>query len=504
MRKNLIKIVSIIVLALSLNSCYKDLGNYDYNWIDRVVVYGMGDKYSVMRGDSLKIAMEVYASKTTTEELTELGEGYSYAWIALTNSYLIPNPIADTISREKDLGKEISLNKGEYVLEFVVRDNINNLEWKYKSALSVTLSILEGWLFMEKDAQGYADLDILSRNTDGEYRMYNHMLSSTTLTKEQRGGARSVCFLNGQLNKGKGIWFLTDNITGYLDVETGHLFDKKQVMGNFMTEQTPDNYTIKKMIQLPLNNVFVFTDNNDMRFSTQAILLLSDELCYYRGEKFDISPVVGATFAFTASQFLCYDNTNKRFLLFRSNYNWTTLPNLPKGKELINMSSLGASMSETAYALLKDDAGMYEIVLNPNDGSVVSPMKLMGSGPNLMNAEFYAYHQSSYVLYYSHQSKLFVNRSGVETPVSLTTSEGKSINLEGEITCLFTRNFGNTHIYPHLIEYLNYLVVATKLPDGTGKVYFLTPEYGNAHKMTVTRETPTPNPIISIDYQTNF
>ncbi|MEG1607057.1 MAG: PKD-like family lipoprotein, partial [Mucinivorans sp.] len=319
MRKNLIKIVSIIVLALSLNSCYKDLGNYDYNWIDRVVVYGMGDKYSVMRGDSLKIAMEVYASKTTTEELTELGEGYSYAWIALTNSYLIPNPIADTISREKDLGKEISLNKGEYVLEFVVRDNINNLEWKYKSALSVTLSILEGWLFMEKDAQGYADLDILSRNTDGEYRMYNHMLSSTTLTKEQRGGARSVCFLNGQLNKGKGIWFLTDNITGYLDVETGHLFDKKQVIGNFMTEQTPDNYTIKKMIQLPLNNVFVFTDNNDMRFSTQAILLLSDELCYYRGEKFDISPVVGATFAFTASQFLCYDNTNKRFLLFRSN-----------------------------------------------------------------------------------------------------------------------------------------------------------------------------------------
>ena len=82
-------------------------------------------------------------------------------------------------------------------------------------------------------------------------------------------------------------------------------------------------------------------------------------------------------------------------------------------------------------------------------------------------------------------------------------SSATEVEMQAKLISIKAQIFSDLMLsgYEYRRSFMNYLVVATELPDGTGKVYFLTPEQANAHKLTITDEVVTDHRVVSIDYQ---
>lgn len=166
------------------------------------------------------------------------------------------------------------------------------------------------------------------------------------------------------------------------------------------------------------------------------------------------------------------------------------------------------------YLYLQKDGGVYEVIAS-SATEVEMQAKLISRSPAFLNAEQIVFHMFLRLPYYLSENKLYVNRDELgdqEVEIWRTPKEGEELaegmspvrtELEGRITCIKAQIFSDLMLsgYEYRRSFMNYLVVATELPDGTGKVYFLTPEQANAHKLTITDEVVTDHKVVSIDYQ---
>lgn len=501
MKKIFLSIFALITVVLMAPSCVKDTGNYDYSWKYKVVVDSLKKQYSITRGERLHIeptyVVLLNGDTVTTPE-------FKYMWVAATINQNQEVPKYDTISHDKNLDYVMELPNGNYLLECLVIDESAGLVWRGSTQLSSVLSAAKGWVFLEKDAQGYADISMMALNEfdeedpkDFTYKKISKMLSNTNIDKELKKNPRQIRHFDNYISPGQGIWFVTDNVTGYLDIAGGHSWAPNQKFSNFVIDQVDPNYTVKRLYQFGLTNIFAITKNDKIRYASNRKLLFSPE----PNESFKISPYIAVRASFSAANALCYNADAHRFVLLKSDYTWnmlSTLSDATKGLDLVYMQSVGQPRLEVAYALLKDPVAneMYYMQLDPAEGTVIQPKKLMENAPSIIDADHYIFHQVNNAPYYAKGNNLYVLYNEKEMPVSFT--------FDGEITALYNRAFENEHIFKELAIFKNYIMVATKSGSGA-KVYIFEPKSGHPEDLGEPVHTfDFDNEVVSMDYQTDF
>lgn len=154
----------VAVLLLSLSSCFKDKGNYDYKQIADVEINGFDvdeEGYSAIAFETtLNIPIEI---KTTTP-----ADRMSYIW-SVSKTYTsnwdggaVVVPI-DTIGRDKDLNYYVELDPGDYHLYYTVINEDTEIQASFNASLTVGTKFSTGF-FVTKEVSGNTDIDAFTRD----------------------------------------------------------------------------------------------------------------------------------------------------------------------------------------------------------------------------------------------------------------------------------------------------------------------------------------------------
>ena len=144
------KLLIVLLSALSLASCVKDDGNYDYTPIKPVTITGIQSSYRVFLQSTLTIPVTL---------TTEIADGdLTYTWLME----------ADTLSRSKDLTYTFTKETAAaHTLTFEAKNTKNNVRYTKTVTLTIVSPFQTGWAFLtEKNNQ--ATLNFLSYEGTGE------------------------------------------------------------------------------------------------------------------------------------------------------------------------------------------------------------------------------------------------------------------------------------------------------------------------------------------------
>ena len=518
--KKMYYIIGLLLVLVGLAGCSDDKGNYDYAWIPQASVATIKVDGVYQVGDPLVIRPTVYFTKAGMEnssvEDVFSEDDYEYYWIAKRYVKSLGRIVCDTIGRERNLNYIIDLSPDNYMVEYQIYNKTRDIRWLSKFTLQITLSAPEGWLFLE-DNSGQAELSIYVRLGDGDMHIVRDMLSKAGIPAASLAGPRQV-FSTYQNSRGGGVWILTDHFTGYLNVKEGHTWNERQTIQNHLIEPVGDGFVFNRMLPVMLHTVLGLSDDGLRVSRYPAMLYTADVLPTPDNGRFEVAPYAATLgFEMVTKQVLFFDVTHKVFKILdvSGNFTWAQADSkFPEGYDLMLMQTLGDASAQKICCLLKKDGGVYELVAS-SATEVEMQAKLISNSENFLNAEQVVLHMFLRLPYYLKDNKLYVNRSDLgdqEVEIFRVPGEDEEVEegqtqvkaeLEGQITCIKTQMFDNLNLAGNEYRrgFMNYLVVATELPDGTGKVYFLTPEQENAYKLTISDVVSTNHKVVSIDYQ---
>lgn len=154
--KILYNIISILILALVI-SCSKDKGNYDYHDINELTIGGLQSSYSGLTGiDTLRISPTVEMTESVNDP-----SRFEYIWLAKKGSTIV-----DTLGTEKELNYLINLPPDSYTLQVRMLDKQTKVVWTGKANLTIATPYSKGLMLIGEDANGNAEVDMLSMVRD--------------------------------------------------------------------------------------------------------------------------------------------------------------------------------------------------------------------------------------------------------------------------------------------------------------------------------------------------
>ena len=157
--KHLKYFVICLLGTLLLPGCYKDLGNYDYDEINRVQFsnFPTEKQYAFKNVDSIK----VYPKVTGTLAKENLSD-YFLKWEAVVKSGSVDGKTTFVLdSNTLNLNYFVRLPEAEYTVYLLVKDNTTQVTWRQGFDLKVTSTTNEGWLILS-DVNGFSRLDMVS------------------------------------------------------------------------------------------------------------------------------------------------------------------------------------------------------------------------------------------------------------------------------------------------------------------------------------------------------
>lgn len=154
---NIFKYLIAFSLLVSVVSCAKDLGNYDYHEINELTITDIANSYSAITSlDTLKITPKV----NMTDEVSG-ADHLTYIWVVKDGTTVI-----DTAGKAKELKYPIKLAPKNYTLQLRIEDKKTKVTWTKKASLSVGTAYSRGLLLMGETADGHAELDFISMVRD--------------------------------------------------------------------------------------------------------------------------------------------------------------------------------------------------------------------------------------------------------------------------------------------------------------------------------------------------
>lgn len=155
--KKLMIIGGLLAFIVLLQSCIKDIGNYDYESINEISIGGIDSVYIITRNDTLKINPTVTYSKDLKGDTSN----YEYSWleirmIGFNSSY------PTLISNDINLNKKITSGERSYEYSFRVKDKRTGVWKEQYFVLTVTNDIYEGWFVLSEVPNENSRLDMLS------------------------------------------------------------------------------------------------------------------------------------------------------------------------------------------------------------------------------------------------------------------------------------------------------------------------------------------------------
>lgn len=504
---------------ICLISCADDQGNYDYDWITSVQVTGFDGPYTFAVGDAMVLRPNLWFGKQVGDEIEYANEDlykndtYSYCWIA--KRYDGSGISSDTIGRERNLNYIVNLVPNQYFVEYHAVNETRDITWSANFKLTVTLSAPEGWLLLE-DNNGMAELSVYARKGDGTMHLIKNVLTTSGIPASAMPGPRQV-FGTYQTQVGNGVWVMTDHFTGYLNVKEGHRWNSHQIVQNFMVESPGDDFVFTKMVGVMYWTTVGFAEDG-VRVACWPGMMFTGDLLPMGKDRFQVAPYVGALGNEVQNkQLLFYDVTNKMFRILdlTGSYAWTASDEkFPKGYDMKLMEVVGETTVSRIRCLLTKDNAVYEVIAS-STSQVEQTVHQISTSEKFVNAEQCVYQKYTQRPYYLYDSKLYVNRQpgdDQEVEYYRTPEGGEEVDpelnlvkteLEGKISYINSVVFSDLHMSENAYRkvFMNYLVVVTEMPDGTGKVYFLTPSLSNAQRLTISDVVDTEHKVVNVAYQ---
>lgn len=143
-----IKYLLLVILAVSLFSCYKDEGNYDYTDVGDIEIADFTTGMQFVSGlDTLKISPQI-SSEFSSANL-------EYRWLLYNDKNEV-----DTIGTERNLDYPVNLGTGDYSVYLYVKNTENGLYRHTSTVISVITAYSQGFYLLKEVSGGYTDLDL--------------------------------------------------------------------------------------------------------------------------------------------------------------------------------------------------------------------------------------------------------------------------------------------------------------------------------------------------------
>lgn len=400
-----IRLIIAVVIISTLGSCYKDLGNYKYHPINEVEIIADTNSYTVSQQQVLKISVDL------SESIPQSGS-YSYEWVMYEDKQApLTRRILDTT---KDLDAIITEAPGSYVLDYFVKDNKTDVNFRKKFHVQVVSAFGQGWLMIEENG-GSSDLSLIA---DKDH-IFKNIYSGTNGYKLPAGAEKIT--ITDHYRFGQQIYILSPNDlleVSYID------FIKVNNYSDFFYNPPipkPDLYYMNG------TNVRFINGGKVYGYSTMvpppfAFGLAIDGPGGYYAMPFQISSVYGDFF---------YDSTSKAF--YRMGSYDTELggfPNYNPATDAFDMNNVGKKMiyadHYTQYlhnALFKnlDDDSLFIYTINAANSGFANAKYDVTQATDLLQADHYKMSQTLNYLYYAAGNKIYKLDIFAQTSTLLTT-----------------------------------------------------------------------------------
>jgi hypothetical protein len=421
-------IIGISLLALMI-SCAKDQGNYDYHDINELTVGGLKATYAVTTTvDTLRISPTIVMTESVTDP-----SRMEYTWLAKKGTTII-----DTLGRTKELNYPVSLPPDNYTLQVRILDKQTKVVWSGKAALNIGTPYSRGIMLMGEDANGNAEVDMLSMVKDTI--TVKGILAKSGLPNLR--GPINIQHSGGSATYMK-LWVFTTSGSYYLDrltmkgktadrfgklVYTTDPIDKDALSPMIMAPQIRDaagNVGSTAIRAMMTNDGSIFASYlslNGGDFYANPINRDKNDL----GKLLKTAPYLLYPIG-SMNSMLWYDKTNERFMNYSSfilNTSSVTLTDATgdifpwnqaaTGRTLVyaenTRNTEGGSTNGNSFAIMKDKNNthlIYKFYANGTAPAKRAAYSVSAIATNFDKADFYAFSSNRSVVFYSVGNRLY-------------------------------------------------------------------------------------------------
>lgn len=469
-----------------LASCYDDKGNYDYNWVQDVVLKNELRDTTIERGTLLTLTPELYRVTEHGSEQTEPADpdDYTYSWATGSGT--------SVFSTNKNLNDTIWLATGvSHQVTYKITEKKSGVSWLYKFNLKVIQHLDKGYLFMTEDEHKQVELEIYALDAQGNKVHQTGVLARSGFLYSG-GGANCVANVAvGNAVKNKYLLVATGEGTGWLKLPD-FTWDSKQMLGMLMVKQEPGVFTIKSAFQLSSSAALYFTANGNAHVHNTFDIIYSD-FAYLNQVKFKAAPYTGGN-NYAA---ILYNEDRRCFCFFPQGNSGFDYPssfctdvaeNLAyEGSTLIYMQQI---LNNRTVALIKDRKGKYwkltySVTGRPGKWDLALdglPYELSSDIAMMEGVDWKVVDCNFKYIYFVKDGKLYNYREGAGVnacELVKVMNDGQEIALDEVVSLnVITNNSTGT-------DFRKKIYIATYSEENKGRVYVVEPESTESRHLIV-------------------
>ena len=433
--------ILIVFLALvTLGSCKKDLGNYDYNEINSLKeILNLPKEVTAIYGKPLSIKPELKFNLDPNFDESK----YNFEW-----SYIGPNGLGGSkmfvLANTRNLEQIVSIVAGTYTAYYTVTDKASGVAYKTEFKIKVTNEINEGWMLM-CSVNDQARVDMLSLNSNNGFDVINDLLGSTGSELKLTGKPVMIYnyatgLLIGPDKLSFGIYLGTDQFTTKVEPNT-FKWTPTMNLSYEMFGSTPEGFYADVIQQRGGNSAYLIGKENAYYYERVQNIYYSAPISYIAAEQkeFKVAPFVGGDDNTSATgHAIFYDKTNRRFVKHTgSNSTCTTLPepdaaqkkfSFSTGMDLLYMAWVPYNGGEV-FNVLKDPNSTKRYLARFNSASLVQSYYDEITATNFANAEFYAVSPALGYIMYNVGGKVYEYDMSLKTTKQVVDLGSKKISL---------------------------------------------------------------------------
>lgn len=485
MRRSILLILTGIVLVSAFQSCYKDLGNYEYKTLDVITIDAsdpsIQTSYAVYRFDTLRIAPKVYFNDELVDENDPKFSNLEYTWSifqAMTSAVVYSR---DTLSHHIALEAPIGKPSGQWIVHLAVTDTNTGLQEYLRFGVQVDETISDGWLVLYETEEGDTDLGLIvddyNKNGVIKDRVFTDLYAGTN-GRHMRGAPKSMMHSAACLGSGEIIICSANELEGVDRTSFEPTFPFSSLFWEAPDIEAPtavsfNNYRKEAVI----NNNRVHTSNFMMSGTTRTNYFGDASLGDYGTLANWLSQCPAYDF-----DAVVYDQTNQRFLFLP--YNGVVMTSfIEQDLELaaFDVNNIGMQMIASdygrdyyEYSLMRSGSTnrLYITDFFNSDQSTTDLGKEvfdMTGFPGVDEAVTLSAPVSGEYLYYGGGQGVYIYKyhSGNKASLAWKAPAGETV------TCVTIQKFNYRQIYEKFMPYPSQVVyIATFGSTGnSGKVY---------------------------------
>jgi len=470
----------MLATMLTIASCIKDKGNYNYHAINQVTFNNLDtvNGYQVGYGDTLKLNPTLNLSQDKN------GTGsYIYAWSwALTNKF--GDAVDSIITTSKNLSSVVKLVPGIYTLQYRVKDNGTGVTFQTRVKVNVTTDVYEGYMLLS-NVGGQSRLDMLSyKSTTNSFTKYIDVLKKMGSTVPMNGMPYQVYCTQYTTSdvtpEDYGIFIFNSAGGNRIDQET-FAYDPIDNIRNLFVGNVPKNFAPVHIFQegafgLAYPIMYTFDGGGNVYgysiFAGSAFHYSPLNTYTATGTPFHVAPY-GVSDGSTG----IFYNSDKKGFVTAPSYSSTFL--VDAGASLkyptgYNMVFMDKDYNNNAFAILQDPATSNMYLLRFPIGGVATYFQQI-IGTDISSANNFAVSPTFGYLFYSVGGKVYEYDPSLQTSI-LMVDKGSST-----ITSMSFQHFFNSTtstVNQKYSTWANYLSVASygsSSTSGTFELYSVPP-----------------------------